>query len=56
MEERKQEVTARIGDDVSKSAYSSPELTDFGSVETLSLSGTAIGKEAKGVGNIGKRP
>jgi hypothetical protein len=37
------------------SIYSTPRVSDFGSVETLSLSGTQTGKEGGGVGNKSKK-
>lgn len=37
------------------SIYSTPRVSDFGSVETLSLSGSQAGNEGTGKGNMNKK-
>jgi hypothetical protein len=64
MEERGPEITDSDPKESSKrtysaprlSIYSTPRVSDFGSVKTLSLSGTSAGTEHSGQGNMNKKP
>lgn len=55
MEEQKHEGTATNPGRVSKVPYVTPRLTDFGSVETLSLGGTSGQNENTGQMPITKK-
>lgn len=55
MERQEHDSAVGNSDRLLKKEYSSPRLSDFGSVETLSLTGTRAGKEGRGVGNVKKK-
>jgi hypothetical protein len=56
VEEHKSEVAAPDPRQAVKKAYSTPRLSAFGSVEMLSLSGTATTSESQGKGFPAKKP
>jgi hypothetical protein len=56
VEEQKSEVAAPDPRHAVKRAYSTPRLSDFGSVEMLSLSGTGVKGENPGKGGSTKKP
>lgn len=55
MEKQKREGTATNPGRVSKVPYATPRLTDFGSVETLSLGGTSGANETPGNMSLTKK-
>jgi hypothetical protein len=56
VEEHKSEVAAPDPRQAVKRAYSTPRLSDFGSVEMLSLSGTGTMTESPGQKTAVKKP